>query len=117
MAGSIAKKSSEIEEMDLEGGGKIQWLITHRDGAENFSMRLITVPGGASTPNHSHDYEHEIFVLDGEGEAELNSEKIPVGKDTFLFVQGGAMHTIRAKSDMKMICVVPIKAAIEILGP
>ena len=43
MAHSVVKGASEIEQLDLEGGGKIRWLITHKDGARNFSMRLITV--------------------------------------------------------------------------
>jgi quercetin dioxygenase-like cupin family protein len=117
MAQSIVKGASEIKEMDLEGGGKIRWLITHRDGAKNFSMRLITVPKGRSTPYHSHDYEHEIYVLEGRGEAELDSETVSVERDTFLFIPGGVKHTIVAKDFMKMVCVVPIGAAIKILGP
>lgn len=117
MARSIVKGASEIKEMDLEGGGKIRWLITHRDGARNFSMRLITVPKGQSTPYHSHDYEHEIYVLEGRGEAVLDSETISVERDSFLFIPGGVKHTIAAKDFMKMVCVVPIEAAIKILGP
>lgn len=116
MARFIVEASSTIEELDLEGGGKIRWLITHRDGAQNFSMRLITIPGGKSTPNHSHDYEHEIFVLAGKGEAELDGKNISVEKDMFLFIPGGVTHTIRAESSMKMICVVPVEAAMKILG-
>jgi quercetin dioxygenase-like cupin family protein len=117
MARSVVKRTSEVEELDLEGGGKIRWLITHRDGAKNFSMRLITIPHGKSTPNHAHDYEHEIFVIEGKGEAELNGEIISADSDSFIFIPGGVKHTIRAKSDMKMICVIPVEAAIKILGP
>ncbi|MCL6003546.1 MAG: cupin domain-containing protein [Thermoplasmatales archaeon] len=117
MVRPVVKGASEVEELDLEGGGKIRWLITHRDGAENFSMRLITVPMGKSTPSHSHDYEHEIFILEGKGRAELDGKEIPVEKESFLFIPGGVKHTIVAKDNMKMICVVPVKAAIKILGP
>ncbi|MEM0133726.1 MAG: cupin domain-containing protein [Thermoplasmatales archaeon] len=117
MTQPVVKRASEIKELDLEGGGKIRWLITHRDGAKNFSMRLITVPKGQFTPNHSHDYEHEIFLLEGKGEAILDGKKFAVGRDDFLFIPGGVKHTISAKENMKMICVVPIDAAIKILGP
>ncbi|EQB65495.1 MAG: hypothetical protein AMDU3_IPLC00002G0132 [Thermoplasmatales archaeon I-plasma] len=117
MSKPVVKKAAEVEELDLEGGGKIRWLITHRDGAPNFSMRLITVPKGKSTPNHSHDYEHEIFLIEGKGEAVLDGRKFPVDSNHFLFIPGGVKHTISALEDMKMICIVPVSAAIEILGP
>lgn len=117
MAQSIVKAAYKIEQLDLEGGGKIRWLITHRDGAKNFSMRLITVPKGKSTPNHSHDYEHEIFVLDGNGEATLDAKTFRFKRDDFLFIPGGVMHTMAALEDVRLICVVPISAAMKILGP
>ncbi len=117
MAFPVIKGSSEIEQLDLDGGGKIRWLITHRDGAKNFSMRLITIPKGRSTPDHSHDYEHEIFIVEGTGEAILDGKRSKVKSDDFLFIPGGTRHTIHATDDMKMICVVPISAAVSILGP
>lgn len=117
MTKAIVKDSTEVEELDLEGGGKIRWLITHREGADNFSMRLITVPGGKSTPSHSHDYEHEIFVISGEGDTILDGETFSLKENKFIFIPGGVSHTINAKTEMKVICVVPIEAAKKILGP
>ncbi|MCL4412239.1 MAG: cupin domain-containing protein [Candidatus Thermoplasmatota archaeon] len=111
-----ARKFDEIEEKDLQGGGKIRWLITHKDGAPNFSMRLITVKAWGSTPAHSHEYEHEIYVIEGKGTATIGAKKFEVSKDSFLFIPGNEYHTINATTDMKMICVVPISAAKEILG-
>jgi quercetin dioxygenase-like cupin family protein len=112
----FAKKYDEIKPMPLEGGGIIRWLITHKDGAPNFSMRLINVEGGKSTPAHSHDYEHEIFVIEGDGVATIGDKNFKVGRDSFIFIPGNKYHTIKAETDMKMICVVPLKVAIEILG-
>jgi quercetin dioxygenase-like cupin family protein len=112
----LVKKASEVEEMDLEGGGKIRWLITHRDGADKFSMRLILIPKGKNSPDHEHDYEHEMFIIEGEGEAILDNKRIQVGKDSFLFIPGGVHHTIKAISNLKLICMIPTSAAIKILG-
>ncbi len=117
MAHSVVKGASEIEQLDLEGGGKIRWLITHKDGARNFSMRLITVPKGQSTPDHSHDYEHEIYVLEGRGKATLDGRTALFSRDSFLFIPGGVMHTMVALEDLKLICIIPISAAMKILGP
>jgi len=112
----FAKRFDEVDAMPLEGGGFIRWLITHRDGAPTFSMRLINVPKGKSTPAHSHDYEHEIFIIEGEGTATIGNKNFKISKDFFLFIPGENYHTIKAETDMKMICIVPIKAAIDILG-
>lgn len=115
-ANGFAKKFDQVDAIPLEGRGKIRWLITHRDGAPTFSMRLIDVPEGKNTPAHSHDYEHEIFIIEGEGTVTIGKENFKVGKDSFIFIPGNKYHTIKAETAMKMICVVPIKAAVQILG-
>ena len=61
----FVRSSNDVEELEMDGGARIRWLITHKEGAPTFSMRLITVDEGKSTPTHSHDYEHEIFVIEG----------------------------------------------------
>jgi len=117
MPHEIVKKACSVNPMNLEGGGIIRWLITHRDGAQNFSMRLIDVPSGKSTPDHSHDYEHEMFFIEGKGEAEIEGRKYRIEEDSFIFIPPNFRHVVRAESDMKIVCIVPIKAAVEILGP
>lgn len=112
----FVKKATAIEKIQMEGGAGIRWLITHRDGAENFSMRLIEVPAGKSTPSHSHDYEHEIFVVEGSMDVNIGERKIPAVKDDFIFIPANIHHSMDAKERVKIICIVPIKAAKEILG-
>jgi len=112
----FVKNFDEIEEIEMEGGARIRWLITHRDGAPTFSMRYITIPKGKDTPAHSHEYEHEIFVLRGRGEVTLGNEKRGIGEGKFIFVPGNLFHKIHAVEDMSIICVVPIRAAKQILG-
>jgi quercetin dioxygenase-like cupin family protein len=56
------------EEIPTKKGIKgltIKWLITDKDGAKNFAMRLFEVEPGGNTPWHQHDWEHEIIVLEG----------------------------------------------------
>ena len=55
---------------DAEGGSNkltVRWLITKETGAENFAMRLFEMAAGGNSPLHSHNWEHEVFILDGEG--------------------------------------------------
>ncbi len=48
-------------------GVKIRWLITEETGAPNFAMRQFTVAPGGSTPQHTHSWEHEAYILEGSG--------------------------------------------------
>lgn len=107
---------NQVEKIEMDGGAGIRWLITHRDGAENFSMRLIDVPAGKETPSHSHDYEHEIFVIEGNGNVTLGDRELEIGEGDFIFIPPNIFHRIRSKNGMRIICVVPIKAAKMLLG-
>ncbi|MEM0312115.1 MAG: cupin domain-containing protein [Thermoplasmatales archaeon] len=117
MVQEIVKSARSITPMELDGGGVIRWLITHRDGALNFSMRLIEVPSGKSTPDHSHDYEHEMYFIEGDADAIIENRKYKVSNDYFVFIPPNLRHTIIAISDVKLVCMIPIKAAKAILGP
>ena len=39
-------------------------LLGLADGAPNFTMREFQLAAGAATPHHSHDWEHEVLILD-----------------------------------------------------
>jgi quercetin dioxygenase-like cupin family protein len=112
----FVKNIDEIEEMEMEGGARIRWLITHKDGAPTFSMRYITIAKDKETPAHTHEYEHEIFVIKGKGEITLGDEKKQLSEGKFIFIPGNIFHKIHANDDMVVICVVPIRAARQILG-
>ena len=53
----------------MEGavGCQVRWLVDESTGAPNFAMRQFEVAPGGYTPQHSHPYEHEVFVLEGSG--------------------------------------------------
>jgi len=46
---------------------QIRWLITKEMGAPNFAMRLFEISPRGFSPLHTHAWEHEIFVLEGNG--------------------------------------------------
>ena len=46
---------------------KVRWLISKKDGANNFAMRLFEVKPGGYSPFHQHNWEHEIFIFEGNG--------------------------------------------------
>jgi quercetin dioxygenase-like cupin family protein len=106
-------KEVEAEKCKEEGAKatKIRWLITQKDGAKNFAMRLFEVEPGGHTPWHKHDWEHEIFILEGNGVTK--SEK---GEEEFkpcdvIFVPPMERHQLKnsGKDLLKFLCLIPYK--------
>lgn len=112
----IAKSERDVtaDEVSEEGAKNvtIQWLIDSRAGAPNFAMRRFVVGKGGYTPLHSHDWEHEVFVLGGEGVlVDKDGNEMPLKKDYFAFVPPNDIHQFRNAGDENFVflCVIPIK--------
>ena len=84
-------------------------VIGERDGAKNFCMRTFEITTGGHTPKHSHEWEHEIFFHQGEGEVFKDGAFVPVKSGDVVFVPGGEEHQIRntGESDLVFVCLIP----------
>ena len=106
---------TEVEdERPAEDGVKdttIRWLIADKDGAENFAMRLFTIQPGGNTPHHQHDWEHEIFILEGEGAFRSGDKESPFKPGDFAYIPPMELHQVVNTGDkaVKIICLVPYK--------
>ena len=63
-----------IDESDLKpvtmpgvSGATMAVMVGRADGAPNFALRQFKVEPGGFTPRHSHDYEHEVYIVAGGG--------------------------------------------------
>ncbi len=97
-------------ESDADKAG-IRWLLSRKDGAKNFAMRMIEVEPGGSTPFHSHPWEHEVYVVEGESVVRISDEHQHLREEYVVFVPSGIKHTFKNSGDkvLKMICVIPLK--------
>jgi quercetin dioxygenase-like cupin family protein len=107
-----ARHWSEIEAKDADEGAsklKVRWLITKDMGARNFAMRLFEMQPGGNSPLHSHDWEHEVFVLEGEGTVLGGSEERQFKPGDAVFVPPNERHQFRntGKKPVKFLCLVP----------
>jgi len=97
--------------VDMEGskGCAVQWLVGREDGAPNFAMRQFTVEPGGHTPKHSHPYEHEVFVLEGDGVVLEGDREHPLTAGDAIYVSPDDVHQFRNTGDapMRFLCVVP----------
>jgi quercetin dioxygenase-like cupin family protein len=105
--------NSKIQsEKVIEGGAEnteVQWLITKDDGAENFAMRLFTMTPGGRSPLHSHNWEHEVFILEGQCKVICEDETVEVGPGYTVFIPPKATHNFRNEgtTPLKFLCLVP----------
>lgn len=97
---------------DEAPGTTIRWLIDdEHDGAPVYALRLIEVEPGGHTPLHSHPYEHENFVVEGQGRVLLDGEYRDVAAGDVIFVPGGMQHTYEntGATPFKFLCGIPVK--------
>ena len=99
-------------EMEGAAGCSVRWLVSEKDGAPTFAMRQFEVEPGGHTPKHSHPYEHEVFVLDGEGVVFEGDTEHPLKAGDVVFVQPDDIHQFRNTGNrpMKFLCMVPNSA-------
>jgi len=99
------------KEIRMEGveGVTVRWLISKDDDAPNFAMRLFEVAPGGHSPLHIHDWEHEVYIVDGTGELEFEGARRPFGKGWFLFVPPGREHRFvnTGEDALRFLCLVP----------
>ncbi|GFK92672.1 hypothetical protein NNJEOMEG_00498 [Fundidesulfovibrio magnetotacticus] len=84
-------------------------LIGKDDGAGHFCMRLFEIEPGGYTPRHSHDWEHEMFFHQGEGEVLGNGAWNAVRPGSVIYMPGGEEHQIRntGTTPLVVVCLVP----------
>jgi quercetin dioxygenase-like cupin family protein len=84
-------------------------LITKEIGAENFAMRLFEMEPGGYSPLHAHPWEHEVFVLQGDG-AIFDGEKARRFKaGDVIFISPDEQHQFRnnGQKRLKFLCLIP----------
>lgn len=80
-------------------GSVMREVITDRDGAPNFAMRVIEVPAGASSPSHSHDWEHEVLILSGRAKVKGEKGETEITKDSVVYIPPNEHHCFENTGD------------------
>jgi len=100
-------------EMTGEGARDVTMrvLIGPADGAPNFAMRRFSVRPGGHTPLHTHDWEHEIYVLAGAGESYSDAGPRPMKPGDAIYVAPNEKHQFKnvGLEPLEFICLIPAK--------
>lgn len=85
-------------------GVRIRQLISEKDGAENFFMRLFEVEHGApSPPAHAHPWEHEIYILEGQGLVIGDNGEKPFKTGDVIFIPPNERHQLKQQGALRFI--------------
>jgi quercetin dioxygenase-like cupin family protein len=98
--------------MDMDGvkGVSMRLIVGRSDGAPTFAMRHFTVEPGGYTPHHSHNYEHEVYIVEGSGRVEQSGEQHDIRAGDVVFVQPNNVHQFvnTGTTPLKFLCMVPV---------
>jgi len=102
----------EVESKKAEEGAKglsVRWLITKEMGAENFAMRLFEMKPDGYSPRHSHPWEHEVYVLEGEGVVYGGGEEKRFEAGDVIFIPPNEEHQLINTGDkvVRFLCLIP----------
>ncbi|HEX3052789.1 MAG TPA: cupin domain-containing protein [Aggregatilineaceae bacterium] len=93
-------------------GTSIRWLIDEEhDGAPVYALRMIEIEPGGHTPLHAHPYEHENFVVEGEGRVCIEGTWHALKPGDVAIVPGNSEHTYEntGSTTFKFLCGIPVK--------
>jgi quercetin dioxygenase-like cupin family protein len=110
----LIRRADEMEgkPVEMQGADRVvmRLMVGRADDAPTFSMRHFTVEAGGHTPRHRHNYEHEVFVVEGAGQVEQDGELADLRPGDVLFVRPDAVHQFVNTGDgpFKFLCIVPV---------
>ncbi|MBL7136419.1 MAG: cupin domain-containing protein [Candidatus Marinimicrobia bacterium] len=72
-------------------------------------MRRFIVEPGGFTFYHTHDFEHEVYILAGEGIARAKDIELKIKKDMAILVIPNEVHQFinNGNEDFVFLCIIP----------
>jgi quercetin dioxygenase-like cupin family protein len=98
-------------EMAGVSGVTMAVMLGREHGAPHFALRQFVVEPGGHSPRHSHDYEHEVYVVEGSGTVLLNGKENEIKAGDVVYVPADHEHQFRARDDgagLTFLCLVPV---------
>jgi quercetin dioxygenase-like cupin family protein len=101
-----------VKAEDVQAGAaktRVRWLITEQLGAPNFAMRVFEIAPTGYSPFHSHPWEHEVFILKGEGQLFDGHDASSFKAGDVVFVPPNEQHQFKNNSsqNLEFICLIP----------
>ncbi|HRZ18774.1 MAG TPA: cupin domain-containing protein [Methanofastidiosum sp.] len=100
-------KENKVE-TDNSKGVSIRTLIAEDQGAKNFYMRILRIEKDGYSPYHKHEWEHENYILNGEGLLKTEDKDIKVKKGDVIFIPPNELHSYinTGDIDLEIMCLI-----------
>ena len=112
----VVKKALEVtpeifDNAEIKGVEK-RVLIGKNLNAPNFVMRLFRVKPGGNSPRHSHDWEHEVFIVKGEATVVTGEGDVLATAGSYVYVPANVEHQFKNNTEeyLEFICIIPAYA-------
>ena len=105
----------DVEPTEERPGVLLRTVIGAQDGAPRFAMRVFEVAPGSSSPAHSHWWEHEVFILSGQGVVRSSQGETELREGVVVYVAPNEEHCFinRGSDALRFVCVIPRVEASE----
>ncbi|MCK5578703.1 MAG: cupin domain-containing protein [Planctomycetes bacterium] len=103
-------KDISLNPVDVSGARDVKMrLLISPEEAPHFSMRLFEVEKDGHTPLHTHNFEHEVFIVDGQGELIVDGDNKKFSTGYVVYVPADKKHQFRntGPNQLRFLCVVP----------
>jgi len=107
-------RSDEVAPQHVDEAGAqeatVRWLISRPEGAPTFAMRVFEVAPGGNTPLHDHEWEHEVYILEGEAEVVSEAGAQSVSAGDAVLILPGERHQFcnRGGAAARFLCMIPL---------
>jgi quercetin dioxygenase-like cupin family protein len=99
----------DAEELKTPHGKSIKWLLSKENGVPNFEMRYFEVTKDSKPSEDKHPWEHEVFIVRGEGIVRSGGVEQKVGFGDAIFIPPDELHQFSNFGDepFGFICIIP----------
>jgi len=107
----LVRSYKDVAAISIAEGKEKRVVIGPKEGAPTFVMRVFDLAPGTSTDYHSHDWEHEVFILAGKAALVTEEGEIPLKADDVIYVAPYEKHCLSNKGQgtFRFICLVPLR--------
>ncbi len=107
------KTPNHLVEMEGASGCQMRLLVGEKETAPNFAMRQFEIEPGGQTPKHHHPYEHECYILEGNGTILDGDTPKDLSAGDVIYVAPDDVHQFRntGSDPLRFLCLIPNSAA------
>jgi len=107
----LIRHVDDIQPIAFGSGAQKRVIIGPKQGAPNFVMRVFDLAPGTTSPQHSHDWEHEGLVLSGSGAiiGVDGTHDINAGDAFFMPPNEEHYMTNEGTEALRFVCMVPLR--------